>query len=98
MRPELEDLRDDPETAPELGQRDVAVLEARVRLGVEALELRAICERRGLRRRPGRDLTGAGSGRPVRLRLLVRDLLDRALDADLPPELPPVHDRRRVRV
>ncbi len=88
--PELDGLGDEAVAAPERRQRNLDACESLLDVCNERVELGPTLERLRLGRRPGGELASSWACLPVLARLFRRQLVDDALDAHLPAELPPV--------
>src|SRR5439155_5049912 len=95
MLPELERFGDEAVAAPMLWPRDLPGV-LRVEFPEGRLELLARRNWLALLRDRGGDLASAGARRPIRVRLRFRQLLDSALDADLPAGHVEQHRRARI--
>src|SRR5258705_4742960 len=96
--PELDGLRNHPESRPEFGARDALLRELPLPIGEALLELSMSSRKRlALRRRIGSDLMSARARRPVCVRFLVRDLHGASFHAHLPGERRPVEAERGER-
>src|SRR4051794_22598311 len=96
--PELVALGPQPEAAPVLGQRQLALLDHRRELRHQALQHLAALHRTALRRGEGAQLAAARAGADVLGGLLHARALHRSLDAYLAAERVPVEQQRGSRV
>ncbi len=91
--PQLDDVRDDEVAAP--GRRQRRLVSERGEVGDALLQPRAALDDLALRRGRRRQPAAEGPRRPVRGGFLARDLLDRALDAELAAERVPMEHHGR---
>src|SRR4051812_7434547 len=92
--PELVGVRTDAVPAPVLRTWNVVAGELALELGHRLVELGPVREHAALPRRRRGKLRATRPCREVRVRLVGRDALDVALDADLAPERIPVEEER----
>src|SRR5437899_1406779 len=96
--PELDALRHDAEARPKRRPRHLGLAKAAGKLLDPALEHAAAGERARLVRGPGADLTVARPAGEIGVRLVIRDLFDGALDANLSVQRLPQKAERGTRV
>src|SRR5579863_4994934 len=95
--PELPRVSHDAIAAPRLRARWCRACELLLELRNPLLEGRARLERLALLRGERADLPAARARREVRVRLVLRQSLDRSLDPHLPAERRPVEEERSAR-